>query len=215
MYYFGIGVTQSKSDAEHWFERGSKLHNIPAKHDLALLLFSQSERPSRDRAIRLLREASAGGSVAAKHQLGLELIHAPELSRSSSEAIKLLEEAALDGYWKSSAALGVLSRDGKGVAIDRNAAYYHFRIAVLEGGEKAATTLSSDLRTLSSELDAAQIHELDQRANDWVRKHNRSLAFVNLHNDYANSFPAFALAQPQNDTHAALLLESLDTDATP
>ena len=54
MYYFGVGVTKSETDARHWFELGSKLRNIPAKVDLALLLLGrpdQAEPRSRDRAI--------------------------------------------------------------------------------------------------------------------------------------------------------------------
>ncbi len=215
MYYFGVGVPKSESDARHWFEVGSKLHNVAAKSDLALLLLHHPDKDSQDRAIRLLREASAGGSVAAKHQLGLEMIHMPEYSRSSNEAIKLLEEAAFDGYWKSSAALGVLSRDGKAVAKDNKLAYYHFRIAALQGGDKAAKVLANDLQTLASQLDPAQVHELDQEVNVWMQKHNRSLDFVNLHNDFANSFPAFALGHSQNDTHAALLLQAPDAESTP
>jgi TPR repeat protein len=215
MYYFGVGVPKSESDARHWFEVGSKLHNIAAKSDLALLLLHHPDKDSQDRAIRLLREASSGGSVAAKHQLGLEMIRMPEFSRSSNEAIKLLEEAAFDGYWKSSAALGVLSRDGKAVAKDNKVAYYHFRVAALQGGEKAATVLAKDIKTLTSQLEPAQVLEVDQEAKVWVQKHNRSLDFVNLHNDFANSFPAFALEHSQNDIHAALLMEAPDTEATP
>ena len=215
MYYFGVGVTKSEPDAKHWFELGAKLRNIPAKNDLALLLLGHPDKASRDRAIRLLREASASGSVVAKHQLGLEMIRTPEFSGSSNEAIRLLEEAAFDGYWKSSAALGVLSRDGKGVPRDNKVAYYHFRIAALQGREKAASVLANDLRTISAKLDPIQVEELDQEANDWFQKHNRSLDFVNLQNDYANNFPAFSLGQQQKDIHAALLLEAPDAGAMP
>jgi hypothetical protein len=212
MYYFGLGVTKSESEAVHWFERGSKLHNILAKLDLALVLLDRPDQKSRDRAIKLLREASSAGSVAAKHQLGLELIHKPGISRSPNEALTVLEEAASDGYWQSSVVLGVLSRDGKGVAKDHNAAYYHFRVAALQGGENAAKLLANDLRTLSSELDRVQIGDIDQKAAAWVQKHNRSLEYVNLRNDFANSFPAFALEHPQNDIHAGLLRQAIDTD---
>jgi len=215
MYHFGIGVTQSHSEAQRWFERGSKLHNIPAKLDLALVLLDQPDQASQDRAIRLLHEASAAGSVAAKHQLGLQLLRRAELSPSHNEALTALEEAASDGYWKSSAVLGVLWRDGKAVTKDDKLAYYHFRVAALQGREKAATLLANDLRKLSSELDPVQVQKLDQEAATWVQKHDRALDFVNLHNDYANSFPAFALEHPQGDNHAALLVESSDAVGMP
>jgi uncharacterized protein len=215
MYYFGVGVTKNESEAKHWFEIGSKLHNVAAESDLALLLLGHPDQASQERAIQLLREASTAGSVAAKHQLGMEMIHRPALSRSPDEALKVLEEAAADGYWKSSAVLGVLSRDGKGVAKDKRAAYYHFRVATLQSQEKAATLLANDLRTLSSELDPVQVEELDQEANTWVQKHSHSLDFVNPHNDFANNFPAFALEHPQKDIHAALLLEAPEGDGIP
>ena len=215
MYYFGIGVTKSESDAKHWFEVGSKLHNIPAKTDLALILLSHADEASQDRAIRLLREASAGGSVAAKHQLGLEMIRRPDLARSTNEPLQVLEEASSDGYWKSSAVLGVLSREGKQVAKDDKAAYYHFRVAALQGRDKATALLENDLKSLASKLDPEQVHELDEAAAVWVQKHNHSLDFVNPHNDYANSFPAFALGNPQKDIHAASLFATPDAEQMP
>ena len=215
MYHFGIGVQKDDSDAKHWFELGSKLHNAPAKLDLALLLLDHPDQTSRDRAIRLLREASTAGSVAAKHQLGLEMIRRPDLPGSTVEALKVLEEAASDGYWRSSAVLGVLSRDGKGVTKDYKVAYYHFRVAALQGQDKAAATLAKDLGTLSSALGPEQVKEVDQEASAWVQKHNRSLDYVNLRDDYMNSFPAFALAHPQKDMHAALLVEAPDAREMP
>jgi len=215
MYYFGIGVGKNDSDAKHWFELGSKLHNAPAKLDLALLLLDHPDQKNQDRAMRLLREASAAGSVAAKHQLGLEMIRRPDLSGSTGEALKALKEAASDGYWRSSAVLGVLSRDGKGVTKDNKVAYYHFRVATLQGQDKAAALLAKELRTLSSALGPEQVKEVDQEANAWVQKHNHTLDYVNVHDDYINSFPAFALAHPQKGVHAALLLEAPDASAMP
>lgn len=215
MYYFGIGVTKSEADAIHWFEVGSKLHSASAKSDLALLLLSHPDQAGHDRAMRLLREASAAGSVAAKHQLGLEMIRRPDLSKSPDEPLRILEEAASDGYWKSSAVLGVLSRDGKGVAKDDKAAYYHFRVAALQGKETASTLLAKDLQNLTSKLGPVQVHEIDEEAGTWVQKHNRSLDLVNLRNDYINSFPAFALEHPQKDIHAAMLLAAPDAEEMP
>ena len=215
MYYFGVGVTKSESEARRWFELASKLHNIPAKADLAMLLLSHPDQTSQKRAMRLLREASAAGSVAAKHQLGLKLIQRPELSHSSDEATKVLDEAASDGSWKSSAVLGILSREGKGVAKDPKEAYYHFRVAALQGREEAATLVANDIRLLSSELGKEQVQQVDQQANAWVQKHNRSLEFVNLHNDFAKGFPAIALGHPQPDDHAALLVAAPEANETP
>ena len=78
----------------------------------------------------------------------------------------------MDGYWKSSAVLAVLLRDGKGVARDDKAAYYHFRVAALQGGEKAAELLANDLRTLSSELGPYKFRNLIKRPTAGYEAHS-------------------------------------------
>jgi hypothetical protein len=212
MYYFGMGIPKDASQARHWLELGAKLHNVQAKYDLALMLSQEPDANSRDRAIRLLRESAGAGVVAAKHQLGLDIVHNPDLARSPNEAISLLEEAASDGFWKSSVVLGILSRDGHGVPKDRKTAYYHFRIAALQGGENAAVLTTNDLRTLTSVLGQAQCQALDEKAADWVEKHNRPLEFVNLPTERSGTFPAYALQFPEKGMHAGLLLGANDAD---
>jgi TPR repeat protein len=212
IYYFGTGIPKDASQARHWLELGAKLHNAQAKYDLALMLSQEADANSRDRAIRLLRESAGSGVVAAKHQLGLDLVHSPDLARSPNEAVTLLEEAASDGFWKSSVVLGILSRDGRGGPKDRKAAYYHFRIAALQGGENAAPLTTNDLRTISAELGQAQSQALDEEAAVWVQKHNRPLEFVNLHTESSSMFPAYALQFPEKGMHAGLLVGANDAD---
>jgi TPR repeat protein len=214
LYFFGLGVTKSESDALHWFELGSRLHSVPAKVNLALLLSVQSDQKSQHRAVKLLRESAAGGSVAAKHQLGLQIMRKPELGRSPEEGISMLEEAASQGFWRSSIVLGMLSRDGHGLAKDSSAAYYHFRIAAIQGREKASPMLANDFRALSSELNQAQIKALDQEAEAWVERNRRPLEYVNLHAEYADTFHPLALEYPEGDMHAALLVPVPDPDGS-
>ena len=210
LYYFGQGIPKDQSKAVHWFELGAKLNNTPAKFNLALILSGEPDGASQGRAVRLLRESASAGEVAAKHQLGLELINRPTLAHAPNEALMLLEEAASDGFWKSSLVLGILSRDGREMAKDSKTAYYHFRVATLQGGEKAATLAANDLRALSLQLGQAQIQAIDQKANAWAQKHNRLLEFVNMQNENAKMFPAYALQAPAMDIHAGLLIGSPD-----
>jgi uncharacterized protein len=212
MYYLGMGVPKDGSQAKYWLELGTKMHNVPAKYHLALILLKEPDSTSRDRALRLLRESAAAGVVAAKHQLGLEIVHSPNLGRTPDEAVALLEEAASDGFWKSSVVLGILSRDGHEAVKDHKAAYYHFRIAVLQGGENATLLTANDLRALSSELGQAQIEAIDREAAAWVQKHNRSLEFVNLRGESSSMFPAYALQYPEKGMHAGMLLGTPDAD---
>jgi hypothetical protein len=212
MYYFGMGIPKDASQARHWLELGAKLHSVPAKYDLALLLSHETDANSRDSAIRLLRESAAAGVVAAKHQLGLDIVQDPGLARTTDEAVSLLEEAASDGFWKSSVVLGILSRDGRGIPKDRKDAYYHFRIAVLQGGENATSMTANDLHALSAELGQSQVQALDQKAAAWVEKHKRPLEFVNLRTESSSMFPAYAMQYPDKGMHAGLLLGSNDAD---
>jgi TPR repeat protein len=215
LYYFGLGgVTKSEPDALHWFELGSRLHSVPAKLNLAQLLSVRSDQKSQLRAIRLLRESAAAGSLIAKHQLGLQIVHQPALSRYPGEGTAMLEDAASQGFWKSSVALGVLSRDGHGEAKDSGAAYYHFRIAALQGGEQASTQLARDLRALSSELNGAQIKELDEKAEAWAGRHNRTSQNANLHGEYADTFYPPAFEYPEEDMYAPLLQQAPDSVGT-
>jgi uncharacterized protein len=212
LYCFGIGVPKSTSEATHWFEVGSRLHNAPAEHDLALMLLQRNDRASHDRAIALLRESAAAGHVAAMHQLGLELTNQPAYARSPSENIELLEEAASNGFWKSSIVLGVLARDGRGVAKDDKEAYYHFRVATLQGGNPAVVLVQNDIASLKTALDQKEIDELDLRAAEWARSHNKHLQFVHLQGSEA-SYPAFALEFPQKDVHAGALISAPEADS--
>jgi uncharacterized protein len=125
----------------------------------------------------------------------------------------LFEEAASDGFWKSSVVLGILSRDGSQMERNSKTAYYHFRISELQGGEKATALVAADLRKLSLELGQTRIQAIDEQADEWVQKHNRSLEFVDMHGGNASMFPAYALEYPAKDIHAGLLLGSSDAEA--
>ena len=212
LYYFGTGVEKDPSEARHWLEAGIKLHSQPAKYDLALMLLQRSDPASHQRAIDLLRESSAAGIVGAMHQLGLELTNHPGYASSSRENIDLLEEAASNGFWKSSIVLGILARDGRGVEKDDKEAYYHFRAAVLQGGDPAVALVQNDITRLKAILGRELIQELDLRSADWAQKHNQHLQFVNLH-DSKRSYTAFALSYPENDVHAGTLISSPQADS--
>jgi len=214
MYYMGQGIPQDASQAVHWFEIGAKLHNASAKLDLALILLKDPNETNHERAVRLLRESAVAGEVAAIHQLGLEIINKPSLARTPNEGVVFLEEAASDGFWRSSLVLGVLLRDGREIAQDHKAAYYHFRLATLLGGEKAALLTANDLRVLSLELGQAQVQEIDQEADAWLRKHNRPLEFINPHGDKASAFPEYALQYPEKDVHAGLLVGAPEVESS-
>jgi len=174
MYSFGMGVPKDASEGRHWFEAGAKLHDAMAQFNLAMTLFKQDNLMSKD-VIELLRDSAHAGYVLAMHQLGLFIVRNPALAASPTEAADLLEEAAANGSWKSSALLGILARDGRaGVTQNKKVAYYHFRIATLQGGDSATTLLASDLHLLTSELAADSTNSVDSDAIAWMEKHKQA-----------------------------------------
>ena len=210
-YAFGVGVPVDQPAAERWYRRGAVLHDPLAEFDLGTLLFDGANHThDLTAAASLFRESAASGYVPAMHSLGLLLVRNPVLARSTGEATELLNHAANAGNWRSSMLLGVLARDGNGVPKDSKAAYYHFRVACLQGGDEPKKLLAIDLQILSARLGSFQAQTVDSEAEQWFAKHHFALAFVEREGETPDGFPMLALADPENGEHAALLLTSPD-----
>jgi len=206
-YAFGIGVPQNAAVAEHWYRRGASLHDPMAEFDLATLLFDAKDHAHDPRAAAaLLRESAASGYVPAMHSLGLLLVRNPGLARSPGEAMTLLSEAANAGNWRSSVLLGVLARDGNGMPFDNGTAYYHFRVAALQGGDQAKKLVENDLRLLSAAIGSDRAQAIDSEAGNWYRQHHFALEFVDKQGENQAGFTALALAAPADGEHALQLM---------
>ena len=105
--------------------------------------------------------------------------------------------------------LGILARDGGSAPLDDSAAYYHFRIAVLQHGDEAAKLLDADLRKLSARLGADRTRALDAQADAWYQQHHFVLEFVEKQGDERGGFPRLALGIPQNGAHAVQLVAAV------
>ncbi|HEX4286235.1 MAG TPA: hypothetical protein VHZ28_14165 [Terracidiphilus sp.] len=205
-YALGVGVPKDLSAAEHWFAAGAKMHDPRSEARLASY-FSGSIGQKMDlpKAAALLRESSGAGFVPAKHALGLLIANHPELSSSPNEAVQLLEEASAAGTWKASAVLGALARDGRGLPTDARAAYLHFKIAQLQGGDEGRDLVAVDLAKLTDKLSQEDAKALDLKATQWVSRHSTRLEFV-----YKDGSPAFALTAPNHELHAGRLMPNPD-----
>jgi TPR repeat protein len=207
LYYFGIGVKQDKAAAETWYKTGVKLHDPVAAYNLGTLFSVNADHPHDLRkAEAYLRPSAADGYIPAIHSLGLLLVNHPELAASPQEGLSLLEASARAGCWKSSVVLGALARDGKGVPADSKAAYYHFRMAILQGGEPAMNLLKYEIAALTKKLGTQQAGTLDSDANNWYQQHRTPLLFVFKDGDKRQRFPASALAVSTDGGHAGQLL---------
>jgi uncharacterized protein len=207
MYYFGIGERQDQVSAEPWYEKGAKLHNSLALYRLGVILSRPADHPRNlQRSAALMREAASSGFVPAMHSLALLMINHPEFMTSQAEALSLLSEAAGDGTWKSSVVLGILSREGKLVPKDDKDAYFHFRVAALQGGNEATTLVANDLKKLDAKLGANLKAEVDADASNWVKQHSVPLELVYKTSERPLRFPAFALSSTAPEIHAVGLI---------
>jgi uncharacterized protein len=85
---------------------------------------------------------------------------------------------------------------------DSKAAYYHFKVAILQGNEPAVRLVRNDISMLSKKLNDQEMEMLDLDANTWYQKHHRALLFVYRDGDKRERFPASALTIPVNGLHA-------------
>jgi len=208
MYFYGKGVQRDEAAAERWYDAGVKLHDPRAEFQLASLLWHRQKNAGEiKRAVKLLREAAASGMIAAMHQLGVILVKNPALAASPQEAPALLKEASEAGEWRSSMALGLLSRDGMaGVPADAKAAYYHYRLAALQGGGEALKVVANDLDAIAGRLGPKQTATIDADARAWFENHHLALQFINKDGAKWKEFPAYAVANPANGMHAGQLI---------
>jgi uncharacterized protein len=207
MYYFGAGVPADKAVGEQWFLKGAELHDPQSEYHLGLLFFDKKDHiHDLAKAEALLRESVDDGYVPAIYSLGLLLARNPELARSADEAAKLLGESADAGIWKSSMFLGVLARDGKGAPADPSTAYFHFRVATLQGGDEADKLLDNELHNLAAQLGPQMTADLNAQASGYYQHHQIVLEFVYKSGELRARFPAYALAFPENGTHTVRIL---------
>jgi uncharacterized protein len=178
--YMGLGVVVDHPTAEAWFKIGARQHDPEAEFLLASYDANEPGRvPDLVNEAKLLRLSAAAGYVPAMHGAGLLLVNHPDLAQPSDEATNLLLSAAYAGDWQSSAALGMLARDGRRMPQDQRAAYRWFCIAVLQGGSPAETYLRPGLQRMERSLaDAASI---EREAAAWRQIHPNRDLFV-----YAN-----------------------------
>jgi TPR repeat protein len=205
--YFGMGLKEDKVAGERWFESGLKLHDPLAAYNLGLL-YSVYEDHARDfpKAAALLGQASDAGYVPAMHSLGLLLVNHPELKQTSEQSRTLLETAANAGNWKSSIVLGILARDGRGIPVDNEAAYFHFRVAALQGGAETRHLVERDIAILKTKMSLEESQKVNTTANAWFEHHSLALAFVYKEGKSKSDFPAAAMGYAPDGSVAGQLV---------
>jgi TPR repeat protein len=198
--YLGSGVPIDHAGAEAWFKKGAKQHDPEAEYFLAIMDENELGRsPDLARDADLLRLSAAAGYVEAMHGLGLLLVNHPDLPQAKEEATDALKSAASGGSWQASAVMGTLARDGRIIPKDQRAAYRWFRIAVLQGGSTAESSLHLELQRLATSM--AETASTEQEAAAWVQMHPNHDLFVFKNELNPKYFPiqeVYATAQAPN-----------------
>jgi hypothetical protein len=92
------------------------------------------------------------------------------------------------------------------MSADPREAYYHFRVATLQGGEQASRMVAYDLQILTAKLGAEQTQAIDRDASAWFQNHPLSLEFVFKDGEKLKEFPASALETTNGNVHAGRLI---------
>jgi uncharacterized protein len=207
LYYFGLGVKQDKIAGERWFEAGLKLHDAMAAYNLGTFYSVNTDHVhDLSKAADLLRQAVDAGYVPAMHSLGLLLVNHPELKQMPQQSRSLLEAAADAGSWKSSIVLGILAREGRGTAVDYKDAYYHFRLAVLQGGAEAEHLVQHDMDSLTGKLGDQERRTEVAAADTWFEHHSLKLIFVYKNRARQKDFPGAAMTYASDGSFAGQLV---------
>lgn len=186
--YTGLGIPIDHAAAESWFKRGVKRHDPEAECFLAAWDANEPGHvPNIAFEAKLLRLSAATGYVQAIHGLGILLVNHPELPQAKGEATALLGSSAIAGYWQSSAALGVLAREGRLMPQDEKAAYRWLQIAKLQGGSPAETYVHRQLQRLATSL--GDTSSLNLEAAAWLQQHPNRDLFIFANEMNASYFP--------------------------
>lgn len=202
IYLQGDSVPVDVAAAEQWFLRAAKDKNPEGEYAMGQF-YSVGAGHEHDfaKAAKFLRESARGGYVPAMYTLGILLADHPEVKQQKpAEDVEWLEEAAAAGTWQSSAALGMMARDGRGIPQNMAEAFRWFSIAARQGGTAAQKNMSTALQKCREALTADQQDEELRAVDDWVSQHPHMDLFV--FNDMRSAFPigevyAARAAEPQ------------------
>ena len=208
MAYFGIGMKPDNNAAEAWFKAGQKLHDPISTYDLGVL-YSTAPDHLNDlgKAARYLRQAADANFAPAMESLGTLLVRHPELSRHRGEAVRRLQAAADAGSWQASFALGVMAHNGSGMAADDKTAYFHLRVAVLQGGTPAQALANKHIPAVIQSLSEEQARAVEERALAWVQQRSRAPTLVQTKGQSPRFFADPAMQGSGGVLSAALPME--------
>jgi hypothetical protein len=124
---------------------------------------SASDAPTLEQ----LRQLADQGDPSVEYALGARYAFGDGVGQDYSEAVRWFFRAAEQGHVISQATLGAYYMAGRGVSVDLSKAYFWAYLA--RAGGDAGSKLRVEM--LSSQIPSSEILLLDQRANEWLQKH--------------------------------------------
>jgi TPR repeat protein len=180
VYYSGFGVDQNKALGEMWFRKSAKGKCPEGEYAMGTLYSVIPDHEQNNAlAAKFLRRSAEAGFVPAMSSLGILSAAHPELpGNRSEEMLAMLTRAAEAGMWESSATLGYLFRDGRGVPQDTRQACRWFSIAARQGGSAGDENTRADWVRCQQELTEDQLSRTSLEATNWVQQHPQSNLYV-------------------------------------
>ena len=101
--------------------------------------------------------------------------------------------------------LGILARDGRGTPIDYADAYFHFRLAVLQGGAEAERVMKHDVERMAEKIGDEDRRTKVAASDEWFTHHSLKLVYI-YKNKRASDFPGAAITYASDGTFAGQLV---------
>jgi GAF domain/PilZ domain/Sel1 repeat len=124
---------------------------------------SDSDAPTLEQ----LRQLADQGDPSVEYALGARYAFGDGVGQNYSEAVRWFFRAAEQGHVISQATLGAYYMAGRGVSVDLSKAYFWAYVA--RAGGDAGSKLRVEM--LSSQIPSSEILVLEQRANEWLQRH--------------------------------------------
>ena len=124
---------------------------------------SASDAPTLEQ----LRQLADQGDPSVEYALGARYAFGDGVRQDYSEAVRWFFRAAEQGHVISQATLGAYYMAGRGVSVDLSKAYFWAYLA--RAGGDAGSKLRVEM--LSSQIPSSEIQVLEQRANEWLQRH--------------------------------------------
>jgi hypothetical protein len=117
--------------------------------------------------VEQLRTLAERGDPSDEYALGARYAFGDGVGQNYSEAVRWFFRAAEQGHVISQATLGAYYMAGRGVSVDLSKAYFWAYVA--RAGGDAGSKLRVEM--LSSQIPSSEILVLEQRANEWLQRH--------------------------------------------